>query len=294
MKTVRYIILMTAAVALAACSHDVHDFDGDETTGYLAAHLVWEQADDINTHVNNLHIAVDGTHRLTADFSTKEEVATWLQQLPVGDYDVLVTADMSAADGYQLTDDGAVSVSNPSVSPSQAWFAMDHVTLRHDQITTANLTLQRLMASLSVTVRNVPDDVSLTVSACHVAASVALNQRDGSGRLGLPAESTLSVNVPCSANMSLTRAATQATGWHRLLPTASGQSRSLVEILCTHPDGRQVLCMCDFPRMESGHSYEVAVNYSDLRPYMYFEWYRINDWTESAVINSEVPMPDEE
>ena len=297
--TIKQLIMTAAVVSLCACKHDVHDFEmHNDSQGYLAAHIIWELPDEQGTQLNNIHVDIDGDGgQATADFPTKEEAAAWLKRLQPGEYDVLVTADMTAADGYRLAG-GVSSLVDPASSPDQSWFALDRVTIRPDEITTAELTLQRLLASLSVTVRNVPEDVSLAISVDHVAESVALKERDATGRLGLPGTVAVSVPVPCRADLSATRAdagiVTLTTDWRRLMPTTRSQERSLVEVLGIGIDveGRQLYCQCDIPRMESGHSYVLDLDYRSLRPYMRFEWYRINDWIEGAVITEEIPWPE--
>ena len=293
MKQLNYVLILAAAMLTGACSHNVHDFDQPSGKGYLAVELQGENPEDVNLPLHQIHVTVDSEEqRIDRDFDSKGEVAAWLQSLAVGEYEVLVTADMSRDDGYVLDDDGVVSVADPASSPGQAWFAVSRVAIRRDNITKGVFLLQRLMARLLVTVHGVPEGTSLDVTAGRVAQSVAQRAHDATGRFGLP--DSLGISVPLRPASAATRTVSVETGWRTLLPTARNYDRALLELTVGNGDGRQLYCQCDIPRMESGYSYVVDLDYEDLKPNMYLDWYRINDWTYGAVIYGKVELPDDE
>ena len=214
---------------LCSCYHDQHElqpnqYDG-KPVGYLTPLLLWEDQGDANSAIDDIRFTVSGMGGTTVAnrFNNTEAAADWLQQLPVGDYDVLVTVDMDEAHGYVLENaatrgttragdatvttragtlsttragdatvttalpDTRVSLADPSSSPRQSWYAVTHATVREDEITVAEFRLQRLLSELTVIVTNVPTGAAITASVERVARDVLLTHRDGLGRYGVPA-----------------------------------------------------------------------------------------------------------
>mgnify|MGYP002624803063 CR=1 FL=1 len=257
--------------------------------------------------------------------------AEWLQQLPVGDYDLLVTVDMDEAHGYVLENadtrsttradeefhtalpDTRVSLSDPSASPRQAWYAVTHATVKSDEITVAEFHLQRLLSELTVIVHGVPTGAAITASVDCVASSVLLPPLDGKSRYGIPAsEPSLTVALgPLTPDASaltadasaLTADASAPDGFpvgtitlrhdgHTLMPTAGGQPRCYLTLAVTTPDGSPLTFVADAPRMDCGKAYVVELDYTKFRPYMLLNAFTINDWTEGWTISGEIINPD--
>ena len=307
-----------AMMLLTACYHDQHEEMpseyGDQPVGYLTAQLVWDDPADANSAIDDIRFTVSGTNgtTVTHNFIDTESAADWLQQLPVGDYDLLVTVDMDEAHGYLLqnvdTDtrsmtradeafhtalpDTRVSLAEPSSSPAQAWYAVTHATVREDEITVAEFRLQRLLSELSVIVSNVPAGAAITASVERVASDVLLTHRDGQGRYGVAdREDFLTVSLGALA-ADPADAATLRHDDHTLMPTAGGQERCYLTLSVTTPEGTRLTYMADAPRMECGRAYVVELDYTKLRPYMLLSAFTINDWTEGWTISGEIINPD--
>ena len=307
---------VTAMLLLTACYHDQHEETpseyGDQPVGYLTPLLTWDDEADGGTTIDDLHFIVSGTMggtSLTHDFNSSASAAEWLQQLPVGDYDLLVTADMDEAHGYLLENadtrsvtrageefhtalpDTRVSLSEPSSSPRQAWYAVTHATVKPDEITVAEFHLQRLLSELTVIVHNVPTDAAITASVERVASDVLLTHRDGQGRYGVAdREDYMTVSLGALA-ADPADAATLRHDDHTLMPTASGQSRCYLTLSVTTPDGTRLSYVADAPRMECGKAYVVELDYLKFRPYMLLEAFTINDWTDGWAITGEITDP---
>ena len=308
---------VTAMLLLTACYHDQHEEMpseyGDQPVGYLTAQLVWDDPADANSAIDDIRFTVSGTNgtTVTHNFTDTESAADWLQQLPVGEYDLLVTVDMDEAYGYVLENaatrgttradeatvttalpDTRVSLAEPSSSPRQSWYAVTHATVREDEITVAEFHLQRLLSELSVIVRNVPTGAAITASVERVASDVLLTHRDGQGRYGVAdREDYMTVSLGALA-ADPADAATLRHDDHTLMPTASGQSRCYLTLSVTTPDGTRLTYLADAPRMECGRTYVVELDYTKLRPYMQLEAFTINDWTEGWAISGEIINPD--
>jgi hypothetical protein len=228
MKKIFPLWAVAAMLLLSACYHDQHEetpseYDG-KPVGYLTPLLLWEDEDEDEAEatIDDIRFTVSGTNGTTTarNFNNTEAAADWLQQLSVGDYDVLVTVDMDEANGYVLENvatrgttragtlsttragtlsttradeatvttalpDTRVSLADPSSSPAQSWYAVTHATVKEDEITVAEFHLQRLLSELSVIVRNVPTGAAITASVERVASDVLLTHRDGQGRYGV-------------------------------------------------------------------------------------------------------------
>lgn len=308
MKTI--FMALTAMMLLTACYHDKHEFtpnefDG-ESVGYVTSQLLWEDEADAAAigSVNALSFQVQGANGVSRarSFSSIEESADWLQQLPAGEYDILVTADMDESSGYVLTTTGtpaenmliptSVSLRDAASSPRQSWYAVTHATVREDEITVAEFHLQRLLSEISVIVSNVPTGAAITASVERVASDVLLTHRDGQGRYGVAdREDYMTVSLGALA-ADPADAATLRHDDHTLMPTAGGQERCYLSLSVTTPDGTRLTYLADAPRMECGKAYVVELDYTKLRPYMLLEAFTINDWTDGWAISGEIINPD--
>ena len=305
-----------AMMLLTACYHDQHEEMpseyGDQPVGYLTAQLVWDDPADANSAIDDIRFTVSGTNgtTVTHNFTDTESAADWLQQLPVGEYDLLVTVDMDEAHGYVLENaatrgttradeelhtalpDTRVSLAEPSSSPRQSWYAVTHATVREDEIAVAEFHLQRLLSEISVIVSNVPTGAAITASVERVASDVLLTHRDGQGRYGVAdREDYMTVSLGALA-ADPADAATLRHDDHTLMPTAGGQERCYLSLNVTTPDGTRLTYLADAPRMECGRAYVVELDYTKLRPYMLLSAFTINDWTEGWTISGEIINPD--
>ena len=257
MKTI--FMALTAMMLLTACYHDKHEFTPNEydgkPVGYVAPQLHWEDEADAAAigSVNALSFQVQGTGGVSQarSFSSIEESADWLQQLPAGEYDILVTADMDEPSGYILTTTGSpaenmlvptsVSLREPASSPRQSWYAVTHVTIREEEITVADFELQRLLPTLTVNVTGVPAGTTVAIAVEQVAESVLLTEKDTNGRYGVIQSAETKADFGL-----LSPAADDATTLRlegkRLMPTAASQSRSLPP-----PPARVVRCCASPP-----------------------------------------------
>ena len=320
MKKIFPLWAVAAMLLLTACYHDQHElqpnqYDG-KPVGYLTPLLLWDDPADAGTTttIDDIRFTVSGTGGTTVAnrFNNTESAADLLQQLPVGEYDLLVTADMDEAHGYVLENVGAdtrsttradeefhtalpdirVSLSQPSSSPRQSWYAVTHATVREDEITVAEFHLQRLLSELSVIVSNVPTGAAITASVERVAHDVLLTHRDGQGRYGVAdREDYMTVSLGALA-ADPADAATLRHDDHTLMPTAGGQERCYLSLSVTTPEGTQLTYLADAPRMECGKTYVVELDYTKLRPYMLLSAFTINDWTEGWTISGEIINPD--
>ena len=296
MGKIRYYSTLAAAILFAGCSHEIHELRPSEygegvSVGYLATALQWEMPDDAGMPLKDLTLFVNGKGAsVTKSYSSKQEVAEDLVQVPVGEYDILAAFNMAGSDGFDVSEN-TVSLKDPVSSPSQAWFGVTGAKVKKNAKTIAGIKLQRLLSSLSVNIANVPSGTKIVLSLSNVAANVDLSAKDGNGRYGLPsAESAGTLELA-----TLTASAAGQIGVDRfnLLPTASAFERCMLFIDITTADGRVLNCTCDAPLMESGKHYSLDLEFNELRPYMYVDTYSINDWEEGWTVSGEILNPNE-
>lgn len=316
MRTKSFTLLAGAVLLLApSCYHERHECPpsgpGGSPSGYLTPLLLWEDAADAASPVDDIRFIVGsaGGPSVTRSFDSASSAAEWLQLLPAGGYDLLVTVDMDESHGYVLENVGAdtradeelhtalpdtrVSLSDPSSSPRQSWYAVTHATVKEDEVTVAEFRLQRLLSEVSVIVRNVPPGTSVTASVERVAVSVLLTRRDGQGRHGVAdSEDYLTVGLGSLAADPSDGSVLRLDG-HTLMPTAGGQERCYLMFSVTASDGTPLTYLADAPRMECGKAYVVDLDYTQFRPYMLLNAFTINDWTEGWTISGEIINPDE-
>ena len=283
---------MVAAVLFTGCYHKMHELRpsewGDVPVGYVAASFQWDQAGDASEAIHDITLSFGGSSAsVSKNYKGIVDVAGTLVQLPVGDYDILVTANMTEADGYILTglpatktDLGSIKVSlkNPASSPEQAWYGVTHVTVREDAISVVQITLSRLLSTLALGIDNLPSGADVVLTLSNVAKNVDLTAKDDGGKYGLPSTELVGdLNIPMGTN--------------RLLPTASGKDRCMLTLDITTPAGINLTALCDAPCMEVGKTYTLNLDYNTLKPYMYITSYSISDWENGWTVSGEVLNP---
>jgi hypothetical protein len=292
--------LMAAAamMLLTACYHDKHEFTPNEfdgkPVGYVAPQLLWEDEADAAAigSINALSFQVQGANGVSRarSFSSIEESADWLQQLPVGEYDILVTADMDEPSGYVLASSGSpagnlltptsVSLREPASSPRQSWYAVTHVTISEDKITVAEFRLRRLLTTLTLNIGNMPESYTINAKVEHIAQSVLLTSQTTAGHYGVPSEDELTVDFG-----SMPSTGTSFSMTKRLMPTASSAERTIIHLYLVTPQGIEQDCTIDAPNMQIGQNYKLDLNYDDIHPYIYIKSTGVNDWEVGNDLN---------
>ena len=292
--------LLAAALAitlLSACYHDNHEFMdnefGGQPVGYVALHLVWDNEADADTVLRAITFQAFGADDIVRSrtFTSAEEAAAWILQLPVGDYDILVAANMDEASGYVLTTDAgtrsaarltttSVTLADYGVPPLQSWFAVTRVNIRKDEIVVAKFRLQRLLPTLAITISEVPEGYSLTANVEHTAKGIILSETDGSGRYGVASADEQTVSCGALANDGTSRTLTR-----HLMPTASSQERTIICLEIATPTGSSFERFVNAPPMMVGQDYRLTLRYSDLQSAIYINSANVNEWDFGTVLD---------
>lgn len=283
------IILATAAATLllTGCFHDNHDLQPG-TVGF-APTLRWEQPEDAGTPVHHVYLIVNGSGvSYTREFTSVEAVSSELQQLPEGDYEVLVTVNMSEADGFQLEGLPPTKLFGFMVRARILRLIAGYdvfsgvAPIRPGSATVQPIYLGRALAKLSVNVNNVPADMHLTANVTNAAQTLDLTGVDDNGHQGRPSVEVDSGEIKCDNGDTI-----------NLMPTASGQEHSTITINKVGADGSvEGSFNVTGPVMQGGKAYNLNLDYNDLLPEMTVSSSAINDWTDAWTIQGTVPDPE--
>lgn len=310
-----YILLMAAAaLILGACHHATHYTDdlpeGEDTgkypastgLGFLGNDLAWEEIADIKSEITHLKYTVTGANEVLEEkeFSSPAEASEWMIPLPVGEYDVLVAANMDKANGFELSEtvptkssltlpDTYTKLTNASSNPVQAWNGIAHVVVLENKMATVHLELDRLMALFTLKIANVPAGTVIDVSMRNAADYVTLTrERSEAGHWGVPSEE-ISDDI-ILGRLNENNAAT-AINEFKVFPTATGLDKTILMFHIKTNHDLELDYVGEAPIMENGKRYILEMDYEKLSPFMYITSVAINDWTDGWSFAGEVLNP---
>lgn len=279
---------MVAVLAIAGCYKDNHEFQ--DGCGALSVGLQWDNPKDAGIVPHNLSVSIQGTGAsFTKSFASPEQAASEQIMLPAGEYDILVTADMTEADGFVVEGlpaskagsgmgEVSVSLTDPSSSPAQAWFSVNHAIIKEGEVTLVEPKLQRLLASLDLEIANVPSGTSIKKSILEISKTVILTEKGQDGKYGVPqSKPTESVSLK--------------DGITNLLPSAEGVERNNILMLVNTSDGKELLVTLDVPRIDVGKTYTLNLDFGTLQPYMFIDSGSINPWEYGWTVNGQILNP---
>ena len=311
-----YILLMAAAaLILGACHHPTHykedmpegedsgKYPTPDGQGFLGNDLAWEDIADIKSEITHLKYTVTGANgvREEKEFSSPEEASLWILPLPVGEYDVLVAANMDEANGFELSETAPnkdaltlpatyARLTNASSNPVQAWNGIAHVVVEDDQMATVSLDLDRLMALFTLKIANVPAGTVIDVSMRNAADYVTLTrERSEAGHWGVPSEE-ISEDITLG-RLDENNAAT-AINEFKVFPTATGLDKTILMFHIKTNHDLELDYVGEAPIMENGKRYILEMDYEKLTPFMYITSVAINDWTDGWSFAGEVLNPE--
>lgn len=311
-----YILLMAAAaLILGACHHATHYTDdlpeGEDTgkypasdgLGFLGNDLAWEEIADVKSEITHLKYIVTGANEVLEEkeFSSPAEASEWMIPLPVGEYDVLVAANMDKANGFELSEtvptkstltlpDTYTKLTNASSNPVQAWNGIAHVVVLENKMATVHLELDRLMALFTLKIANVPAGTVIDVSMRNAADYVTLTrERSEAGHWGVPSEE-ISDDI-ILGRLDENNAAT-AINEFKVFPTATGLDKTILMFHIKTNHDLELDYVGEAPIMENGKRYILEMDYEKLSPFMYITSVAINDWTDGWSFAGEVLNPE--
>lgn len=313
MKKIKTTILLVALLMAGACTQKTHfqvDMPKDENAGkyptpeglgYLGNDLAWEDIADQKSAITHLKYTVTGANGVkeVKEFNSPQEACEWIIPLPVGEYDVLVAANMDAANGFTLSESGGKApnltlpttltrLKNPSSNPRQAWNGIAHVKVEANKMTTVHLDLDRLMAMFTLKINNVPNGTTIDVSIRNACEIVTLTELRTEGHYGLPS-TTISEDV--TLGRLTEQNATTGIKEFKVYPTAKGLDKTILMFHIKTNAGIDLDYVGEAPMMENGKKYVLELDYRKLTPFMYITSTTINDWLETWSYDGEILNP---
>ena len=308
MKT-RYIFAATAAsILLTGCFQDVHEIVPGKDVGYVFPELSWANPSDTGTEIHDLLVVVDGGgESYTRHYTSVKEFANEPLDVPAGEYDILVLANATEADGYQVSGLPATKTwggcelriitpgSGKTLPPANCFVGGNEGTVELHHMNGPAIFLDPALSSMSIFMFNIPKGISVSVAVRNPAASISLLAEEG-GRLepsveeggvldiGYLREGVIESLVPPTVNGSLTCDLTLT------ITDSGGTSGSKTQ----HAAESSHVIKMTAPRMDCGKRYTLAIDYADLVHVLSLgsDTITINDWTSQGdPIGGEVFKP---
>lgn len=277
---------------LTACDKDVHE---NESHG-LAVGMEWLdgiEPTDIASPVNLWIYDADGHEVETHEFSSPRELASGLFSLPEGDYTLVGVCGLTEPyrydyeNGTRTADMLRVSLADPSASPAHAVGGVAVASVTDTRINLRSvIRVAPLLAELAVRIDGVPEGAELAVTVRNAATSLYLARQGDDNSYIVPSAEKSEAHLP----QAVADGGTISAG-ARLMPTAQGETCTLLYLVMTFADGSRHEYTAEAPLMLAGKRYELALEYDRMQPYMYITATDINPWGEGWITSDDIFNP---
>ena len=295
MKTKHILAAIAASLLLTGCFQDIHEIVPGEDVGYLTPVLKWANPSDAGTEIHDLIVVVDGEgESYTRRYANAKEFASEPLVIPAGKYNILVLANATEADGYQVSGLPATKTwggckldiytngLGSLMPPGNCHVGGCTGTIDQHQMSGPTISLEPVLPAVAMSMSNIPESVSVSVAVCNPAASINLLAEDG-GRfepsdekgavldLGDLSHGDIVTLVPPTVDGSSTCDLTLT------VTDSGGTSGSKTQ----HASEPSHIINMTAPRMDCGKQYILAIDYSDLIHVLSLgsDTITINDWT---------------
>ena len=296
MKTIRlYLYVMMCSLfgaTFAACDKDVHE---NESHG-LAVGMEWLdgfEPTDITSPVNLWIYDADGHEVEAHEFSSPQELASGLFSLPEGDYMLAGICGLTEPylydyeNGTRTAGMLRVSLADPSASPAHAVGGVAGASVTDTGINLRSvIRVAPLLAELTVRIDGVPEGAELAVTVRNAATFLYPARRGDDNSYGVPSAEKSEAHLP----QAVADGGTLSAG-ARLMPTAQGETCTLLYLVMTFADGSRHEYTAEAPLMLAGKRYELALEYDRMQPYMYITATDINPWGEGWITSDDIFNP---
>lgn len=296
-KTIRHYLYVSLLMLLplwTSCDKDIHE---NESHG-LAVGMEWLddiEPTDITSPVNLWIYDAEGHEVEAHEFSSPQELASGLFSLPEGDYTLVGVCGLTEPyrydyeNGTRTADMLRVSLADPSASPAHAVGGVAGASVTDTRINLRSvIRVAPLLAELTVRIDGVPEGAELAVTVRNAATCLYPARQDDDNSYGVPSAEKDEAHLP----QAVADGGTLSAG-ARLMPTAQGETCTLLYMVMTFADGSRHEYMAEAPLMLAGKRYELALEYDRMQPHMYITAIGITDWVEGWDINGDVFHPGE-
>ena len=305
MKTKYIFASIAASLLLTGCFQDVHEIVPGEDAGYVTPVLKWANPSDAGTEIHDLLVVVDGqAESYTRHYASAEEFASEPLDVPPGESNIMVLANATEADGFQLSGLPATRFTMAEMmltigqdSPAQnCYAAIAPVKLKSGELKTPEFSLRPVLPSVEMRMSNIPKDLKVLAVQGDVAAAVRLVEQDG--RVGVGSTEQLEYRVLGLVDSTPSTVLT--------LPTVAGKTESTITFEVFEPDPtvkpasiqpRQgmveyalilaFVVKFDVP-LVCGMNHKIDMDFSSMIPEMHLSSYSISDWEVGFTYNGRV------
>ena len=287
-----YVSLLLLLPLWTACDKDVHE---NESHG-LAVGMEWLdgiEPTDITSPVNLWIYDADGHEVEAHEFSSPRELASGLFSLPEGDYTLVGVCGLTEPfrydyeNGTRTADMLRVSLADPSASPAHAVGGVAVASVTDTRINLRSvIRVAPLLAELAVRIDGVPEGAELAVTVRNAATSLYPVRQGDDNSYIVPSAEKSEAHLP----QAVADGGTISAG-ARLMPTAQGETCTLLYLVMTFADGSRHEYTAEAPLMLAGKRYELALEYDRMQPYMYITATDINPWGEGWMTSDDIFNP---
>ena len=143
-----------------------------------------------------------------------------------------------------------------------------------------------LLAELAVRIDGAPEGASLAVTVRNAATCLYPARRGDDNSYVVPSAEKDEAHLP----QAVADGGTLSAG-ARLMPTAQGETCTLLYMVMTLADGSRHEYMAEAPLMLPGKHYELALEYDGMQPHMYITAIDINPWGEGWITSDDIFNP---
>ena len=180
-----------------------------------------------------------------------------------------------------------VSLADPSASPAHAVGGVAGASVTDTRINLRSvIRVAPLLAELTVRIDGVPEGAELAVTVRNAATCLYPARQDDDNSYIVPSAEKSEAHLP----QAVADGGTISAG-ARLMPTAQGETCTLLYLVMTFADGSRHEYMAEAPRMLAGKRYELALEYDRMQPYMYITATDINPWGEGWSTSDDIFNP---
>ena len=295
------IVAIASTLCLSGCYHGVHEFGpseyaGKNSVGYMTTSLQWADTADAGTRIQNFYLVFSGSGNSFSRLYPSDEAASkQFQQLPTGDYDLLVTINMTPAEGYDFwgiptpqtkagsgLGDISVSLEDSTHTPKQSWYGIGNVSIKENSIDNVDIKLQRLLPVLKLYMTNMPAGASVSFTFNDLAKEIKLTSSGNSkyGVAGNEGYAKITVDEVKTGPDGILNAD------YVLLPTVAGLERCEATMIITTAAGATCYNI-NMPCIECSKTYNLALDYNNLKSENYINSSSINDWEDGWSVSGE-------
>lgn len=227
-------------------------------------------------------------------YTSYSDVAKSLLDYPAGDYTVVVATNIMEPFRVEKLSTEATDLENlfvkltdPLASPAHAHYGTQKVTVKTTGTTLVAITLGRALAEMSLTLKNVPDEV---LYATAVVTNCADGFYPGLGKLSANTTAVIMGEKTAPRNGVLT------FPLMKLMPiiaptTRADELKTFITLSIHYSNGGTLTFNIEAPVLQNGGSYTPEVEYSILRPGITIEINDINGWVGLPPITDEILNP---